>query len=85
MNVTRREFTRRASLIALGSLTGAQFAKANITYTVQNGDTLGQIARVHGISVSQLKNANQLSGDLIRVRQTLLIPEEAAPAHRPAR
>lgn len=43
-------------------------------YTVTKGDTLSAIARKKGTSVSKIKAANGLSGDLIRLGQTLKIP-----------
>ena len=43
-------------------------------YTVVKGDTLSAIARKKGTSVSKIKAANGLSGDLIRLGQTLKIP-----------
>lgn len=43
-------------------------------YTIRKGDTLSRIARRTGSSVSQLKAANGLRGDLIRVGQVLQIP-----------
>jgi len=43
-------------------------------YRVVAGDNLGQIARHHGVSVSELRSANRLQGDLIRVGQQLRIP-----------
>jgi LysM repeat protein len=43
-------------------------------YTVRKGDTLSTIARRTGSSVPQLKAANGLRGDLIRVGQELQIP-----------
>ncbi len=45
----------------------------SITYKVKAGDVLGGIASKHGITVTQLKEWNNLSGNLIRVGQTLLI------------
>ena len=44
-------------------------------YLVQHGDTLSTIAQAFDITVTRLKQANNLSGDLIRVGQTLKIPE----------
>ena len=78
MHVTRREFTKQASLIALGSLACAHLAKAKTIYTVRNGDTLGHIAQRHGVSTAELRRANRLSGDLIGVGQKLNIPSQGA-------
>lgn len=56
------------------------------TYTVRPGDSLGLIARRNNVSVSALRSANGISGDLVRVGQVLRIPvesstpAEAAPA-----
>jgi LysM repeat protein len=43
-------------------------------YTVVKGDTLSAIARKKGSSVAKIKAANGLSGDLIRLGQSLKIP-----------
>lgn len=43
-------------------------------YQVRPGDTLGQIARTHGVSVADLRSQNRLNDDLIRVGHTLRIP-----------
>lgn len=45
------------------------------TYTVVSGDTLGGIARRHGVTVAALRTANNLSGDALRIDQKLVIPE----------
>lgn len=76
MHVTRREFTKQASLIALGNLAGAHLANSGTSYIVQNGDTLGHIALKHGVSTTELRRSNRLSGDLIRVGQKLTIPTD---------
>lgn len=44
------------------------------SYDVRRGDTLGQIARRYGVSVSALQSSNRLRGTLIRTGQTLLVP-----------
>lgn len=49
-------------------------------YTVQAGDTLSGIARKNGSSIAQIKAANNLSSDIIRLGQELVIPESSAPA-----
>ncbi|MBT2772885.1 N-acetylmuramoyl-L-alanine amidase [Halomonas sp. ISL-60] len=43
-------------------------------YRIQSGDTLSAIAVRHGVPVNQLKQANDLNGDVIRVGQVLQIP-----------
>jgi LysM repeat protein len=76
MHITRRDFTKQASLIALGSLACAHLTKANTSYTVRKGDTLGHIAQRHGVSTAKLRHANSLSSDLIGVGQKLKIPAQ---------
>ncbi len=44
------------------------------THVVRAGETLGGIARQHGVSVAALKRANGLSGTLIRKGQRLKLP-----------
>ncbi|MFA9560570.1 C40 family peptidase [Evansella sp. AB-rgal1] len=41
------------------------------TYTVRSGDTLSRIALNHNLSVTQLRQFNNLTSDLIRVGQVL--------------
>ena len=48
--------------------------EAGQTYTVQSGDTLYEIATRFGTTVSELKNRNNLTSDVIRVGQVLYIP-----------
>ncbi|MGM0544239.1 MAG: N-acetylmuramoyl-L-alanine amidase [Pseudomonadota bacterium] len=43
-------------------------------YRIQSGDTLSAIAVRHGVPINQLKQANDLNGDVIRVGQVLRIP-----------
>ncbi|MDN6323499.1 MAG: LysM peptidoglycan-binding domain-containing protein, partial [Halomonas sp.] len=43
-------------------------------YRIQSGDTLSAIAVRHGVAVNQLKQANDINGDVIRVGQVLQIP-----------
>lgn len=47
-------------------------------YEVRPGDTLGAIAARSNVSVGQLRAANSLRGDLIRVGQVLTIPGETS-------
>ncbi len=55
------------------------------SYTVQRGDTLGQIARQYGTSVQAIANANGITNvNLIHVGQRLCVPSGSAPAGQPA-
>lgn len=57
---------------------GTRFARASATgqrYVISSGDTLGEIAEQHHVSVSSLRNVNNIEGDQIRVGQVLTIPE----------
>ena len=49
-------------------------AMASGEYRIQAGDTLSGIAQRHGVSLSQLRQANELASDSIRVGQVLRIP-----------
>lgn len=51
------------------------FPKEGVNYTVQAGDTLGEIARKHGAKLQDIVNANKVTDPTrIRVGQTLFIP-----------
>lgn len=56
--------------------------KGETTYTVQKGDSLYVIANKYGITVDELKAANNLSSNLLNVGQILKIPtkEEITPS-----
>ncbi len=45
-----------------------------VEYTVRRGDSLGRIANNHGVTVSDLRSANGLRGNLIHPGQKLIIP-----------
>ena len=45
-----------------------------INYKVRRGDTLSEIAELYGIRLSTLKSFNGISGNMIRINQTLQIP-----------
>ncbi|MGH7164596.1 MAG: LysM peptidoglycan-binding domain-containing protein [Nitrospiraceae bacterium] len=52
----------------------APSATRPLSVQVHAGDSLWTIARRHGLTVEQLKNANGLQGDLILIGQQLVIP-----------
>ncbi|PLR95866.1 C40 family peptidase [Bacillus sp. T33-2] len=69
-----------APAVSAPAPTPAPAPAGNIEYTIKPGDTLGAIARQHGVTVQQLKSWNGLSSDLIFAGQKLNIQSAAAPA-----
>ena len=45
----------------------------NVFYTVKSGDNLTVIARKHGMSISELRDLNNLNSDLLRIGQRLTV------------
>lgn len=52
----------------------ASAAPSATRYRVRNGDNLTGIARRHGVSIREIREANSLRGDFIRTGQVLEIP-----------
>jgi len=48
---------------------------AVVRYTIKRGDTLGRIASNQGVSLTALRRANGISGDIIHPGRTLTIPK----------
>lgn len=66
---------RRHRVLASALIVALTVAVASADYVVQSGDTLGDIARAQGVSVTEIANANGIDDpDLIRVGQVLVIP-----------
>lgn len=62
-------------LIALwGLMSFSQITMADWTYTVRRGDSLYKIARRTGVTVGALRARNGIWGNLIRIRQKIIIP-----------
>lgn len=82
MNYTRRQFNRTALVATAGyALLGTSLALAGTNlYTVRKNDTLSHIALRFDISVQELKQANGLKNDLIKVGQRLRIPGQSTLA-----
>ena len=56
------------------------------TYIVAAGDTLSEIAQKHKVSISNLRRANNISGNLIKIGQELLIKApKSGPKTTPVR
>ncbi|ONM42652.1 hypothetical protein BXT89_16915 [Halopseudomonas pachastrellae] len=53
-------------------------------YRVRSGDTLSQIAQRHQLSVSVIRDVNDINGSLLRVGQTLMLPQLAGSPAAPA-
>lgn len=70
-----RRSTRFLPLL-IGFLVSFQLPALARTHTVEKGDTLYSIAHKYGTSVQALQQANNLSGDMIKIGQVLLLPWE---------
>jgi len=66
---------RRSRALLVGSALVLAVAIFSVDYTVKPGDTLGEIARQHDVSISELVGANDISNpNLIYPGQRLVIP-----------
>ncbi|WP_258358528.1 serine hydrolase [Moorella sulfitireducens] len=75
----RRHKTKFLLLVlALVAMIVFPLAARAMTYQVQPGDSLWQIARRFGTSIASLKSSNNLSSDIIYPGQNLYIPDGAA-------
>lgn len=59
------------SLIALNR---SRSPNQQVRYVISRGDTLSEIAERYNVSMSAIKSANSLSGNNVRIGQTLKIP-----------
>ena len=68
-------FRQQAVPLHSKTVTVARASAANCAnpYTVRKGDTLAKIAQRCGVSVASIKKLNGLSGNTIRVGQTLVL------------
>ena len=58
-----------------GTLPSPAAATSGNDYVVQKGETLTSIAKSHGVSVADLRKANNLTTDSLKVGQKLIIPK----------
>ena len=55
--------------------TGQEDITTSNTYVVQSGDTLYSISRMYGVSVDDIKNANNLNSNILTIGQVLTMPD----------
>jgi LysM repeat protein len=66
---------RRFRALTVGALLTMLVTLLSVDYTVERGDTLGNIARDNGVSLAELVEANNISNpNLIHIGQVLIIP-----------
>jgi LysM repeat protein len=59
-------------------------AESGNTHTVAKGETLTSIAKMHGVTISELQKANHIENDRkLQIGQTLIIPGPASPTASP--
>lgn len=76
--LAQRSLDEQAQLLTQAPATAASGQSGS--YTVKSGDTLSKISRETGVPVATLRQANGLSGDAIRIGQTLNLGGAAASA-----
>ncbi len=77
--------TALATLSASGALLTTGASALADSYTVVKNDTLWGLSKKYGVSVSDLKKANGISGHLIYVGQKLQIPTKSTKATKNAK
>ena len=60
---------------AAAAASAAAASQSGYEHKVQSGQTLSAIAQAYGVPVEKIKKANGLKSDVIRVGQTLFIPD----------
>ena len=85
INVPVESSQAAVSTVTPDSYQPTTLTSGSTSYKVQGGDTLSGIARKHGTSIGQIKAANNLSSDIIRIGQELIIPVASeTPAASPS-
>lgn len=79
-------------LVENAAVPPAKKPERDFVYSVKKGDTLYALALAYDVSVDDIKNANDLTGDNLKLDQKLLIPvsgpvapKEKAPEKAPAK
>jgi len=76
VDVTQKRAVQPRPVVAATTARPAATTADNV-YIVKRGDTLGAIALKHGVKLAELKAANNLTSDLIRENQKLVLPAGA--------
>jgi len=75
--------TAAAATTSVSAPVASATTAAGNTYEVKAGDSLWKIAKNHGVTVSALKQANNLTKDMLHVGQKLVIPAKTQAATAP--
>ena len=81
LNVPRQS----SEMATAGAGSPAPQAVEGTYYTVKSGDALSRIAASQSVTLNELRSANNLRGDLIRVGQKLIIPNSSGSSRAPSR
>ncbi len=73
--VQQRDQLRKVAVV-LPATTSSKAKTREVSYTVKNGDTLGDIARKYNTRVATLKTLNNLKSDQLKPGQKLRLPAE---------
>lgn len=81
MDCTRRQLTKHALLAGAACTCWAAslFSAEGKVHRVQKGETLSGISIRYGVTITALRQANKITGDLIRIGQKLIIPAPRLP------
>lgn len=75
VNALKQANNKTSNLLTIGEkLIIPGSSSSSNTYTVKAGDTLYQIARRYGLSVDALKQANNLTSNVLTIGSNLIIP-----------
>jgi hypothetical protein len=84
--VNREHRAQRAAAAAERELRAAVAAmlRRPLKYEVKRGDALSTIAARFGVTLDQIREWNHMTGDKVRIRDTLLVKPEGSPVPSPS-
>jgi LysM repeat protein len=74
--VTKKTNTTKNTTNSDNTSTNNKVSSTNMYYTVQRGNTLSAISRVYNVSITDIKNWNNLKSDTILIGQELIIKQK---------